>query len=222
MMKRRIAVAMATLVALPALFVVLTAGTASAHELKHVGKFNFLVGFGSEPAYQGQENFVQSFLSYASNGKPVTNIGSSLKVTVIWGSHSMNVQLVPSFDPDSGLGTVGEYDAYFFPTALGAYTFHFTGSLQGQKIDVSFTGGPDTFALVTDPTTVEFPNKVPTLPQVSERLTAEIPRLQAEAAAAKSEASSEVSTAKTLGIVGIVVGALGLIVAVVAVTRKRA
>ena len=221
-MKRRIALAMATLVGLPALFVAFSAGTASAHELKHVGKFNFLVGFGNEPAFLGQQNFVQAFFSYASNGKPVTNIGSSLKVAVEWGNHSMNVQLVPSFDPDSGLGTVGEYDAYFFPTALGKYTFHFTGSLQGQKIDESFTSGPDTFALVTDPTTVEFPNKVPTLSQVSQRLQAEIPRLQAEAAAAKSDASSQASTAKTFGIVGIVVGGLGLIVAIVALTRKRA
>jgi hypothetical protein len=214
MTKRRIAVAMATLVALPALFVALSAGTASAHELKHVGKFNFLVGFGNEPAFLGQQNFVQSFISYAANGKPVTNIGTSLKVAVEWGKESMNVQLVPSFDPDSGLGTVGEYDAFFFPTALGAYTFHFTGSLQGQKIDVSFTGGPTTFALVTDPTTVQFPDKVPSLPQVAERLTAEAPRLQA--------AESDASTAKTLGIIGVAVGALGLIVAVVALTRKRA
>jgi len=221
-LKRRIALAMATIVGLPALFVAFSAGPASAHELKHVGKFDFLVGFGNEPAFQGQQNFVQSFISYASNGKPVTNIGSSLKVAVEWGSQSMNVQLVPSFDPDSGLGTVGEYDAFFFPTALGKYTFHFTGSLQGQKIDVAFTSGPDTFALVTDPTTVEFPTKVPTLPQVAARLEAELPRLQAEAAAAKSEAGSQASTAKTFGIVGIVVGGLGLIVAVVALTRKRA
>jgi hypothetical protein len=221
-MKHRIAVVMTTLVALPVLLVALSAGPASAHELKHEGKFNFLVGFGNEPAFQGQQNFVQAFLSYAATGKPVTNVGSSLKLAVEWGSHSMNLQLVPSFDPDSGLGTVGEYDAFFFPTALGAYTFHFTGSLQGQKIDATFTGGPDTFALVTDPTTVQFPNKVPTAEQMSTRLQQEIPRLQAEVAAAQTHADSQASSAKTLGIAGIIVGALGLTVAVVALTRKRA
>jgi len=221
-MKRRIAVAMAALVGLPALLVALSAGPASAHQLKQVGKFDFLVGFGNEPAYLGQENFVQAFISYASTGQPVTNIGNSLKLAVEKDGKSMQFPLEPSFDPDAGLGTKGEYDAFFFPTALGAYTFHFTGSLQGQKIDVSFTSGPDTFAEVTDPTTVQFPNKVPTLSQVNDKLSAEIPRLHAEAAAAASDATSQASTAKTLGIVGVVLGGIALIVAVVAVTRKRA
>lgn len=220
-MSKRISMAIALAVALPALFVALAAAPASAHELKKVGAYDMLVGFGSEPAYLGEKNFVQMFL-HDANGKPVADLGDSLKVAVEAGGKSINLPLEPSFDPDSGLGTVGEYDAYFFPTAVGKYTFHFTGSIKGQKVDVSFTSGPDTFSEVEDPTSVEFPNKVPTLSQVSQRVQQEVPRLHAEIATAQSNANSAASTAKTVAWVGVIVGALGLITAIVALTRKRA
>lgn len=220
-MSKRLSVAIAFAIALPTVYVTLSAAPASAHELKKVGSYDMLVGFGQEPAYLGEKNFVQMFLHDAS-GKPVADIGGSLKVAVENGGKTMTLPLVPSFDPDSGLGTPGEYDAYFIPTAVGKYTFHFTGSIKGQKVDVSFTSGPTTFSEVEDPTTVEFPAKVPTLGQVSDRLTNEIPRLNARIAASMSHADSEASSARTIGIVGLIVGALALITAGVALTRKRA
>ena len=101
---------------------------------------------------------------------------------------TMNLAVEPSFDPDSGLGTKGEYDAHFFPTALGKYTFHLTGTIKGQKIDESFTSGPDTFSEVEDPATVQFPNKVPTLEAVSTRLTQESQRTSEQIDAAQASA----------------------------------
>jgi hypothetical protein len=186
------------------------AGPAAAHEIRNVGKYQFTVGFGNEPAYTGQENFVQFFLHDRATGKPVTNLGPSLKVEVIVGSQKKTLALEPSFDPDTGLGTPGEYDAFFFPTTPGKYTFHFFGSIGGQKIDQSFTSGPETFSLVEDPTTVEFPNKVPTTGDIAGLLRREIPRLTAQVADARSSLHSDVNTAKILGIVGIALGALGL------------
>lgn len=219
-MSKRIASAVAVAIALPALFVTLSAAPASAHEQKTVGTYVLLVGFGDEPAYLGEKNFVQVFV-HDANGKPVT-VGGSLKVAVEAQGQTMNLPLEPSFDPDSGLGTVGEYNAFFIPTAVGKYTFHLTGSIKGQKVDASFTSGPETFSEVQDPTTVEFPNKVPTLSQVSERLTKEVPRLHAEIATAQANAESAASSAKTIAWIGVIVGALGLITAIVALTRKRA
>src|SRR2546430_9981675 len=134
--------------------------SAGAHEAKTVGPYHFLVGFGDEPAYAGEKNFVVLFLSRAG-GKPVTN-ASRLHVQVEFGNQNVKLPLLPSFDPDTGLGTRGEYDAYFIPTDVGQYTFRFTGSIGGQKIDTSFTSGPKTFSPVIDPTTIEFPTKVPT------------------------------------------------------------
>jgi hypothetical protein len=216
---KRIAPAIALAIALPALFVALSAAPASAHEEKKHGAYDLLVGFGSEPAYLGEKNFVQVFV-HDLHGNPVQNV-STLKVAVEAQGKSMNVALEPSFDPDSGLGTVGEYDAYFIPTALGKYTFHLTGAIKGQKIDESFTSGPETFSEVEDPVTVEFPNKVPTLEAVSTRLVQESQRTSAQIDALQASADSAASE-KTVAWVGVIVGALGLIAAIVALTRGRA
>src|SRR5438105_1541972 len=122
-MKKRKSLAAAVVVGAVAALVFLPASPAFAHEIRNVGKYQFTVGFGNEPAYLGQENFIQFFLHLRSNAKPVTNLGPSLKVDVEVGSAKKTLALEPSFDPDTGLGTPGEYDAFFFPTAVGNYTF---------------------------------------------------------------------------------------------------
>jgi hypothetical protein len=216
----RISLAVALAVALPALFVALSAAPASAHELKRDGAYDLLVGFGNEPAYLGQPNFVQIFV-HDLHGNPIQNI-DTLKVAVEAQGKTMNLAVEPSFDPDSGLGTKGEYDAHFFPTALGKYTLHLTGTIKGQKIDESFTSGPDTFSEVEDPATVQFPNKVPTLEAVATRLTQESQRTSDQIHAVQVSANDTASSAKTIAWVGVIVGALGLVTAVVAVTRRRA
>jgi hypothetical protein len=217
---KKISLPIALAVALPALFVAVSAAPALAHEEKKDGAYDLLVGFGSEPAYLGEKNFVQVFV-HDLHGNPVKNI-STLTVAVEAQGESMDLALEPSFDPDSGLGTVGEYDASFIPTALGKYTFHLTGSIRGQKIDESFTSGPETFSEVEDPTTVQFPNKVPTLEAVSTRVVQESQRTNNQIDAVQASADSAASSAKTVAWVGVIVGALGLITAMVAIARKRA
>ncbi len=81
-----------------------TAAPAFAHEARDVGAYHFLVGWGNEPAYAGQENSVQLVLAYLESGKPVVNLGTTLHVTVIFGSQSMVFGLEPTFDPDTGSG----------------------------------------------------------------------------------------------------------------------
>jgi hypothetical protein len=135
------------------------APAASAHEARTVNGYHWLVGFGNEPTYAGFQNFVVLFLN-APDGKPVLNIGNQLHVTVETGSAKRTFSLEPSFDPDSGLGTKGEFDAFFIPTTPGPYTFHFTGNL-GGPVDQSFTSGPTTFATVDDPWQIQFPVQVP-------------------------------------------------------------
>ena len=171
------------------------------------------VGWGSAPAYAGQLNSVQLVLDTLSSGKPYTSLIDTLKVTVIYGQQQMEFALTPTFDPDTGFGTPGDYRAWLFPTAPGNYTFHFTGTIGSQKVDESFTSGPTTFATVEDPAAAQFPVKAPSNAQIAARVAAE---------SARSATSSEVSSARTLGIVGIVVGVLGLVVASIALVRKRA
>ena len=202
-----------------ALFV-LPSTPASAHEIRQVGKYTFTVGFGSEPAYLGQENFIQFFLHDRSSGKPVTDLGPSLKVDVEVGSAKKALALEPSFDADTGLGTPGEYDAFFFPTTVGKYTFHFSGSIRGQNIDESFTSGPETFSEVEDPSSVEFPTTVPNTTELSGLVSNLAPRVdtvRSEVASMKSD----LDTARLLAIIGLVIGALGLAVGGVALARRR-
>ena len=220
-MNRRIAACVALTSGLATVFVLALSSPAFAHEERAVGTYHFVVGWGDEPAYAGLKNSVQLILSTKA-GKPVTNLGDSLKVELIFGQQQMELPLEPAFDPEEGFGTLGDYRAWIIPTAPGAYTFHFFGSIGKQKVDERFTSGPKTFDDVVDPAEVQFPTKVPTGTELAGRLDREIPRLTAAVASARSEAEDKADSARTLAIIGIVVGAVGLVLAFVALMGWRA
>jgi hypothetical protein len=190
---------------------------ASAHQEKQVGPFTMAVGFGNEPAYAGQPNSVQLLLS--QKGKSVTDLGTTLKVEVKFGSSTKDLVIEPNFEVGE-FGTPGDYRAWFIPAQIGTYSFHFTGKIGSNPVDLTFTSGPKTFSDVLDPAEAEFPpTNAPTNQELAARLEREGPRL----ADAASAASSAARTARTLGLAGIVVGAVGLLVAVAALaSRKRA
>ncbi len=148
---RRIVIKFIIAVALAFALFLPIASSAAAHTIRDVGAYRFTVGWGTEPAYAGQLNSVQLLLATLSNGKPYTRLTDTLTVTVIYGQQNVQLPLTPTFDPDTGLGTPGDYRGWLFPTVPGNYTFHFTGSIGSQKIDQSFTSGPTTFATVEDP-----------------------------------------------------------------------
>jgi len=188
------------------------AAPAGAHEVRNVGAYQFVVGWGTEPAYAGQENSVQLILSDRATGRPVVDLGDTLRVEVSFGSQSKLFALEPTFDPDTGLGTPGDYRAWLFPTAPGDYTFHFSGKIGSQTVDQSFSSGPTTFSTVQDPSTAQFPVRAPSTAELSQRLDAQLPRLASNGAA---------SRAQVFGAVGMALGALGLGVGVVALLRPR-
>ena len=197
---------------------------AFAHEVRKVGAYQLTVGWQHEPVYAGTQNAVQIFI-HDSSGAPVDDLGTppSLKVHVIYGSTTSDaLDLEPSFDEDTGLGTHGEFDAAITPTEPGNYTFHLTGSIHGQAIDQKFTSGDETFNPVDDPATVEFPTKTPSANQQAAAIT----RLQATTADAASSASSakdSASTATTVAIVAIVVAVVlgGIAIGLALSGRKR-
>jgi hypothetical protein len=214
-MRRRIAAGVAV-IGLAVLALPLLAAPASAHEERTVGKYHFAVGFGDEPAYQGEKNSVQLLL--AAGEKPVTDLGDTLKVEVSTESASgqtLSLSMEPFFEVGE-FGTPGDYRAWFIPTAPGNYTFHFTGSIKGQKVDQRFTSSPTTFSEVSDPAKVEFPTKEPTGGQLAARLDREVPRLDAAASKARDDASG----ARTLAIIGIVAGVIGIAVGGFALGRR--
>ena len=198
----------------------LAAGPASAHEVRKVGAYEITIGWQHEPTYSGVENAVQIFIKDAK-GNPVDDLGDppTLKVQVINGSQTSDpLDLKASFDPDTGEGTRGEFDASIVPTVPGDYTFHLTGSINGQNIDEKFTSSDKTFDPVKDPTEVQFPAKVPSNSQLAQSIS----RNETRAAAAAKSAKDAADTAKVLAIVGIAVGVvLGGAGLIVALTSRR-
>jgi hypothetical protein len=205
---------------LAGLLVPLLAGPAAAHEEKTVGKYHFVVGFGDEPAYAGEKNSVQLILADAKD-KPVTDLTDTLKVQVATGdAQPLALAMEPNFEVGE-FGTPGDYRAFFIPTAPGSYSFHFTGTIKGQKIDQTFKSGPQTFSDIEDPAQVQYPVKQPTGGQLATRADRETARINAALTQERDQAKDDAASARTLAIIGLIVGALGLVAAIVALARGR-
>lgn len=220
-MRARVLMTLAMVAAVSALFIAATAAPASAHVRKTVGPYRLLIGFGNEPTYAGAQNSVFLQLTNAKTGAPIVDegLGDTLHVGVAFGTQTKLLPLVSSFDPDSGQGTRGVYNAYFIPTVPGDYTFHFFGSIGKQKVNITVRSSPTTFDSAHDPASIEFPQQAPSNLQLAQRAAAESARLAAGIHAADAKAGSA-STALAVGIAGLVVGAAGLCIGGVALARS--
>lgn len=167
-------------------------GLAGAHEHRHVGEYEIVVGFLNEPAIVEEPNGLSLRVTKGEGeaAQPVEGLADTLQAEVIYGDQTMPLTLEPAF------GQPGSYRANFIPTAEGAYTFHIFGTIEGTPIDERFTSGPETFSEVHSRADLSFPKRVP-------------PASEIEGMAA--QASDAAATARLLGIAGLVVGLLGLI-----------
>lgn len=219
-MRARVMAVLAILVGVPAVLIGAVAGPASAHVLKTAGPYHLLIGFGNEPTYAGAQNSVFLLLTMAKSGAPVVDegLGDTLKVEVGFGTQHKQLPLVSSYDPDSGQGTKGVYNAYFIPTAPGDYTFHFFGKIGQQDVNISVTSSETTFDSAHDPAGIQFPQQAPSNLQLSQRLNAESARLSAGIHDASSKAAPA-SVALAVGVAGLIVGVAGLCVGGIAVAR---
>jgi hypothetical protein len=194
----------------------LTAAPALAHEGRKLGDLEMVVGWGTEPAYAGEVNSGQLLLVH--HGEPVVDLGDTLDVEVTFGDETEPLTLEPFFEVGE-FGTPGDYRAFLIPTEPGQYSFHFSGTIDGEEVDETFTSGPGTFDDVENPQAAQFPVEQPSTGELAERIDREVPRLTGsieEAQAAANAAADDASSANTLGLIGIIVGAVGLIVAIVA------
>ncbi|MGI8552557.1 MAG: hypothetical protein ACR2PL_17475 [Dehalococcoidia bacterium] len=195
-----IAMVLLTLVAIP--------GIASAHEKRTVaGKYTFVVGFLNEPAIVEQPNGIDPTFTDASTNQPIEGLEKSLKTQIIIGGESENVTLSPRF------GMPGKYTANVIPTKAGTWKFHFSGKINSDNLDETFTSGPGRFNDVESKDALQFPVKEPA--------TLELANQAATAKAAADSAKSSARTGMMVGIVGIVVGLLGLGVAGIALQQAR-
>lgn len=196
---------------------------ASAHTIQNSGQFKLAIGWAHEPTYTGVENAVQVIIT-GPDGKPFTDFpssGSGLKVVVMFGKPgggtlpaSPALDLDPSLDPDTGLGMPGETLAAIVPTQAGDYTFHITGQLGSQNVDITVTSGDQTFDTVKDPSAVEFPAKNPPINDVVSAAQRAQSRADAAALAASHASDAAQSADRTashatlVGIIALVVGAV--------------
>lgn len=181
----------------------------SAHERRDIvgGKYQAVVGFLTEPAYEGQVNgldfTVTSKTEKNADGtaKPIEGLEKTLKAQVIvGGGKTLDLTLQTRFN------LPGKYAAYFQPTAAGQYTFRVYGEINGEKLDERFESGPGRFNDVQSLAPLQFPVVVPQVPA----------DLQARLDAADSAANS----ARLFGIAGIVVGLIGLGLGGMALLRR--
>ncbi|HEV8372377.1 MAG TPA: hypothetical protein VGR68_04190 [Actinomycetota bacterium] len=145
----------------------------------------------------------------------MTDLKDTLKVAVTTGDAEVKeMTLQPNFEVGEW-GEPGDYRAFFIPTTPGAYTFHFTGTIKGKKIDKSFTSVKDGFDEMTDPAEVQYPAVEPSGTQLSGRLDREsAARLNAALTAARDQAKDDAASASRLATIGLVVGTLGLVAVV--------
>ena len=134
-----------------------------------------------------------------------------LKVTVsVGGQTSDPLPLLNTFDPDTGLGIPGDYEAPIIPTAPGDYTFHLTGTIHATAVDEMAVSSDSTFNSVVGSTGIEFPNQLPALTDIVTRLD----RIDARLANPIPAASTDISAL----LAGVGVGTVGLLVGLLALT----
>ena len=200
---------------------ILGAAPAPAHEGRKLGDLEMEVGWGTEPALAGQLN--SALILLVHDDKPVVDLRDTLQFEVTFGDQTQTFPLEPFFEPDEG-GTPGEYRAWFIPTQPGEYAFHFSGTIDGEDVDETFTPGPGGFEEVESPQPIQFPGQEPSTGELAERIDRVEPRLAGAIGDVQDDVQAtadDASSAKTIGLIGLAVGAIGLIVAIVALAASR-
>jgi len=148
-------------------FLMLGALSVRAHEHREVanGQYAITIGFITEPAFVNEQNGLYlrvDNLSAAAaatapaeegehaDGTGVIGLQETLQAEVIFGDQRMPLALTPGTEP-------GVYESVFFPTAVGDYTYHLAGTIEGTAIDEAFTSSPEGFDSVQGIEEYQFP-----------------------------------------------------------------
>jgi len=200
----------------------LVANIATAHVVKQAGPYTLEIGWQHEPTYVGEANGVQVIIHDADD-QPITDLATDdLKVVVSTGDQQTGeLTFEPGFDLAEGDGNPGEYNAPIMPTAPGDYTFHLTGAIHGEAVDITVTSSDETFDTVRGTSDIQFPAKLPAVPDLVTRLDRVDARLTS-AEGAQTTADRALLVGGGLGLLGVLVGAAALLVARRAARGSRA
>jgi hypothetical protein len=161
-----------------------------AHDAHVVGPYRLAVGWGEEPAFTGIRNSVVVEITEAAGGGPVEDLGGgSLSAEVSFGTERVVLPLQPAW------GRRNEFRAWILPTRAGTYTFHITGKVRSQAIDITSTCSEKTFDCVVEASEIQFPAKDPSVGQLAERVDRSLTRAEQAAARAQTVAFSAIAVA---------------------------
>jgi len=192
--------------------------TAVAHERREVGPYQFVVGFFTEPAFEGLKNGVDLRVLRVETQEPVEGLEQTLQVELTY---------VPSGAAKVlHLRTVyrepGRYTADLIPTAPGQYRFRFFGSITEMAINETFDSraGGGQFDDVGSSADIQFPERLPAIREMQSAVRgAQQTAQQAQDAVLAAQAG--LSSAQTFALVGTILGALGIVIGVGAAVASR-
>jgi hypothetical protein len=223
-MRTRLLIATFLAIIFVVLLVSVPSAAAHTHRVVTINgqKVEFVVGWIVEPPYVGEINHVDFWAhninatcpqGTVSTSCPVYGLDQSLQVQVITGGQSQTLTFSPNLSNDVPPLFYGEYTADIEPTVAGSYSFRIFGTVQGTPVNETFTCGPDTFECVNPPSTVQFPQQIPSGHDMQIGLS----NMQSQVA----QMQSNIQTAYAIAVVGVVVGIIGIVLAGVAITRSK-
>jgi hypothetical protein len=187
---------LSALVLLGIVFVPFVASAQPAtHEEVDSGNYHFKIGWLSEPVIVGERNGLELFV--AKKDTPDEGLAdiTTLQFAVEYGGVSHTYEIVPAEDEP------GAYTATFLPTREGQYTFHLTGKINDEAIDVSVE--PEEVVAAGE---LAFPEAPTSTKDLETKL---------------ATAQAQTQTAQTLAIVGVVLGVIGTGLGVYGIMKKK-
>jgi hypothetical protein len=170
----------------------LTPLAALAHGRAEVGKYEIYIGFHVEPAFQGDVNGAEFFVTNMETQEPVNGLEETLQMEIIYGESRREVPV------ETQWGEEGAYIGYVQPTATGDYTIHIWGDIEGTPADVTMTSSPDTFSSISPKSDIAFPAADPTSADMQAMVTASADTARLALIVA--------SAAAVLGLAGVLLG----------------
>jgi hypothetical protein len=142
---------------------------ATAHEHREVGDYAIVFGWRVEPAYAGQFNGPELFITHHDTEEPVEGLEETLQLEVSFGPEGMLLPVRAVF------GEPGHYTADLIPTRPGDYSFHLTGSIGDVTVAETFSSADGEFSSVEPIADIMFP-----APASADDIQAQIAALQAQ------------------------------------------
>jgi hypothetical protein len=192
--------------------------TAGAHERREVGAYQLVVGFLTEPAFEGLKNGVDLRVLDRETQQPVEGLERTLQVELTYvPSGAAKVLRLRTIYREPG-----HYTADIIPTVPGHYRFRFFGSLGETAVNATFESraGGGQFDDVDAAADLQFPERLPALREMQSAIRGtQQTAQQAQDAALAAQAGR--TSAQTLALIGAVLGALGLATGIGAVRTAR-